>query len=90
MAGIIRLILDFAERSPVDTQDRMPPIPEAEMTEALGAGPGERTADRVGYRSGYYSRGLAVRHVETAHQDVDAAVVDQPARRSRSCAEAPT
>ena len=26
---------------------------EAEMTEALGAGPGERTADRVGYRSGY-------------------------------------
>ena len=63
---------------------------EAEMTEALGAGPGERTADRVGYRSGYYSRGLAVRHVETAHQDVDAAVVDQLARRSRSCAEAPT
>ena len=37
MAGIIRLILDFAERSPVDTQDRMPPIPEAEMTEAQAA-----------------------------------------------------
>ena len=34
---------------------------EAEMTEALGAGPGERTADRVGYRSGYYSRGLVTR-----------------------------
>ena len=31
------------------------------MTEALGAGPGERTADRVGYRSGYYSRGLVPR-----------------------------
>ena len=34
---------------------------EAEMTEALGAGPGERTVDRVGYRSGYYSRGLVTR-----------------------------
>ena len=31
------MILDFAERSPVDTQDRMPPIPEAEMTEAQAA-----------------------------------------------------
>ena len=26
---------------------------EAEMTEALGAGKGERTAVRLGYRSGY-------------------------------------
>ena len=34
---------------------------EAEMTEALGAGLGERTADRQGYRSGYYSRGLVTR-----------------------------
>ena len=34
---------------------------EAEMTEAVGAGPGERTTDRVGYRSGYYSRGLVTR-----------------------------
>jgi putative transposase len=34
---------------------------EAEMTEAVGAGPGERTGDRVGYRSGYYSRGLVTR-----------------------------
>ena len=37
MAGIIRLILDFAERSPVDIQNRMPPIAEAEMTEAQAA-----------------------------------------------------
>ena len=28
------------------------------MTEALGAGAVERTADRTGYLSGYYSRGL--------------------------------
>ena len=31
------------------------------MTEAVGAGPGERTTDRIGYRSGYYSRGLVTR-----------------------------
>ena len=31
------MILDFAERSPVDIQNRMPPIAEAEMTEAQAA-----------------------------------------------------
>jgi putative transposase len=34
---------------------------EAEMTDTLGASTGERTADRVGYRAGYYSRGLVTR-----------------------------
>jgi putative transposase len=34
---------------------------EAEMTEALGAGKSERTADRAGYRSGYYDRKLITR-----------------------------
>jgi putative transposase len=34
---------------------------EAEMTEALGAGKSERTADRAGYRSGYYERKLITR-----------------------------
>ena len=34
---------------------------EAEMSAAVGAGPGERTTTRVGYRSGYYSRGLVTR-----------------------------
>ena len=34
---------------------------EAEMTETVGAGKGERTADRVGYRSGYYGRTLITR-----------------------------
>ena len=33
---------------------------EAEMTEPLGARPGERTAGRLGYRAGYYSRGTAM------------------------------
>ena len=34
---------------------------EAEMTMALGAEKGERSADRLGYRSGYYGRSLVTR-----------------------------
>ncbi len=34
---------------------------EAEMTEALGAGKGERVDGRLGYRSGYYGRTLITR-----------------------------
>ena len=34
---------------------------EAEMTEALGAGKGERSETRLGYRSGYYQRSLITR-----------------------------
>lgn len=34
---------------------------EAEMEECLGAGKGERTEARRGYRNGYYSRGLITR-----------------------------
>jgi putative transposase len=34
---------------------------EAEMEEALQAGKSERTASRLGYRSGYYSRTLVTR-----------------------------
>lgn len=34
---------------------------EGEMTEHLGAGPGERSEGRSGYRAGYYSRGLVTR-----------------------------
>ncbi len=34
---------------------------EADMAEALGAAKGERTAERLGYRSGYYSRSLVTR-----------------------------
>jgi len=34
---------------------------EAEMDEAVGAGKGERTENRRGYRSGYYRRGLVTR-----------------------------
>ena len=34
---------------------------EAEMQEALGVGKGERSAERLGYRSGYYPRKLITR-----------------------------
>jgi transposase-like protein len=34
---------------------------EAEMDETLGAAKGERTSERVGYRSGYYGRTLITR-----------------------------
>jgi transposase-like protein len=34
---------------------------EAEMTDAVGAEKGERTAARLGYRSGYYTRTLVTR-----------------------------
>jgi transposase-like protein len=34
---------------------------EAEMDETVGAGKGERTEDRKGYRSGYYNRTLITR-----------------------------
>src|SRR3974377_131435 len=34
---------------------------EVEMTQALGAEKGERRADRLGYRSGYYGRTLVTR-----------------------------
>ncbi|HET7237988.1 MAG TPA: IS256 family transposase [Terrimicrobiaceae bacterium] len=34
---------------------------QAEMSEFLGAAPGERTEGRIGYRAGYYSRGLITR-----------------------------
>jgi transposase-like protein len=36
-------------------------ILQAEMTDFLGAAPGERNATRVGYRAGYYERGLVTR-----------------------------
>jgi transposase-like protein len=34
---------------------------QAEMTEFLGAAPGERAEGRGGYRFGYYGRGLVTR-----------------------------
>ena len=39
----------------------VPEVLETEMDEALQAGKHERSADRLGYRSGYYRRGLVTR-----------------------------
>ena len=39
----------------------MQEVLESEMTETIGASKGERTADRIGYRSGYYGRTLITR-----------------------------
>ena len=39
----------------------MQEVLEAEMTQALGAEPGERTEARSGYRAGYYPRTLITR-----------------------------
>ncbi|MBP2471011.1 transposase-like protein [Sinorhizobium meliloti] len=39
----------------------MQEVLEAEMDEALGAAKGERTPDRLGYRSGHYGRTLITR-----------------------------
>jgi putative transposase len=42
-------------------QEVIQQVLEAEMDEAVGAGKGERTQNRVGYRSGYYGRTLITR-----------------------------
>ena len=42
-------------------KDALQEVLEAEMTELLGAAPGERTEMRNGYRAGYYGRGLVTR-----------------------------
>jgi len=42
-------------------QEVVEQVLEAEMDEALGAGKGERTSSRVGYRSGHYGRTLVTR-----------------------------
>lgn len=42
-------------------QEVVQQVMEAEMNEALAAGKSERTPNRVGYRSGYYSRTLITR-----------------------------
>ena len=42
-------------------QEIVQQVLEAEMDEALSAEKGERTANRLGYRSGYYGRTLVTR-----------------------------
>jgi putative transposase len=42
-------------------REAMQTVLEAEMTDCLGASPGERTPERLGYRAGFYPRTLVTR-----------------------------
>jgi len=67
--GKLRPTLDEVKALLADDRDFLRPLVqgvlqellEAEMTEALGAEKGERTSERLGYRSGFYGRTLVSR-----------------------------
>ena len=56
-----RLLAEDRDLLKVIVQETLQQVLEAEMEEVLQAGKGERTAARLGYRSGYYSRMLVTR-----------------------------
>jgi len=55
------LLADDADLMRELVRQVMQEVLEAEMTDALGAEPGERTESRLGYRAGYYPRTLVTR-----------------------------
>ena len=55
------LVADDADLMRAVVRQVMQEVLEAEMTEMIGAGPGERTDTRQGYRAGYYPRTLVTR-----------------------------
>ena len=55
------LLEDDEDRLKTLLQGLLQELLEQEMTRTLAAAPGERTANRVGYRSGYYPRSLVTR-----------------------------
>ena len=56
-----QLLLEDRDLLKTLVEQTLQQVLEAEMDEALQAGKGERTADRLGYRSGYYNRTLITR-----------------------------
>jgi putative transposase len=56
-----RLLSEDRDLLKAIVQETVQQVLEAEMDETLQAGKGERTAARLGYRSGYYSRMLVTR-----------------------------
>jgi putative transposase len=56
-----RLVSEDRDLLKAIVQETVQQVLEAEMDETLQAGKGERTAARLGYRSGYYSRMLVTR-----------------------------
>jgi putative transposase len=61
IAAIQELVAQDADLLREIVRETMQAMLEAEMDEALGAGKGERTEGRLGYRSGYYGRTLITR-----------------------------
>jgi putative transposase len=61
VASVKELLLEHPDGLREVVQAVMQGMLEAEMTEAVGAEKGERTAGRLGYRAGYYSRSLITR-----------------------------
>jgi transposase-like protein len=61
----LRLVEQVLKDDPVQlkslVKSALQEVLEAEMSEAVGALPGQRSETRVGYRAGYYSRGLVTR-----------------------------
>ena len=56
-----QLLADDQEFLKTTVREALEDVLEAEMEEALNASKGERTTERLGYRSGYYTRSLVTR-----------------------------
>jgi transposase-like protein len=56
---------------------------EAELTEVVGAAPGQCTAERTGYRAGYYSRSLVTRIGKLELRDAPHGMQPVPLMRPR-------
>jgi transposase-like protein len=61
MAGAEALVAGDRDLMKALMKEALQEVLEAEMSEFLGADPGERTEARRGYRAGYYGRGLVTR-----------------------------
>jgi len=61
LAEVKALLANEPDVMKVLVKEALQEVLDAEMTEFLGADRNERSAERIGYRSGYYSRGLVTR-----------------------------
>ena len=61
LAEVKALLANEPDVMKVLVKEALQEVLDAEMTEFLGADRNERSAERMGYRSGYYSRGLVTR-----------------------------
>lgn len=61
LAEVKALLANEPDVMKVLVKEALQEVLDAEMTEFLGADRNERSAERTGYRSGYYSRGLVTR-----------------------------